>query len=119
MHLTLAAGAIGLLTALARAETRVSFYTAKDCSSGYITTATGDGSDINSLGVEFTINQYVGGIAIDHFDQFSAQLNDQDGCVFTTITCCEYAPTCKVPAPVSDADGYCVEYDKVSNSGGV
>ncbi|KAK4553051.1 hypothetical protein LTR86_009975 [Recurvomyces mirabilis] len=112
MYLKPALCVLALLTALAEAETRVSFYTAKDCSSGHITTATGDGSHIGSPGVTFALNTYVGSIAIDHFDRFSAQLNDQDGC-------CQYAPTCKVPAPVSNGDGFCVEHDKYLSAGSV
>ncbi|KAK7185566.1 hypothetical protein DPSP01_010754 [Paraphaeosphaeria sporulosa] len=122
MHLKIAASALALFTAVANAETRISFYTAKDCSSGYLSTATGHGSASNTEAeneFSYTVNAYVGGIAIDNLDDFQNQLNDDNGCVFTDITCCEYAPKCKEPSPVPSSGGYCITYDKYMGTVGV
>jgi hypothetical protein len=122
MHFKITAGALALFTALATAETRISFYTAKDCSSGYIKTVTGHAdadTPAGEIGFSFDINTYVGGIAIDNLDDFQNQLNDDNGCVFTDITCCQYAPKCMEASPVPSSGGYCITYDKNFGSGGV
>jgi hypothetical protein len=123
MHLQITAGALALFATVATAgQTRISFYTAKDCSSGYIKTVTHDvPSDPKppQVGFEFNVGTYVGGIAIDALDNFENQLNDENGCVFTDVTCCEYAPKCKEAAPTNNGGGTCITYDGYFGDGGV
>lgn len=114
MQSKIVAAAFALLTATSRATTTISFYESKDCTGNRIGQYSGDGSH-PAKGFEFDVNHQVGSMHWDSRDTYSDQLNG-DTCIFTTITCCEYAPDC-TKGVVSDAG--CVEIDSYIGHAGM
>ncbi|KAB5517409.1 hypothetical protein GE09DRAFT_1066533 [Coniochaeta sp. 2T2.1] len=101
MHSKLVAAACTLFLTASRATT-VSFYSSTDCTGDRIGQYSGSGANPDD-GFEFDVNADVGSMYWDQGEPYSQQLNADDGCIFTTVTCCQYAPDCKLGV-VNDAD---------------
>ena len=115
MQSKLVAAVFALLMTTSHATTTVSFYGSKDCTGNRIGQYSGVG-DHPSKGFNFDINQYVGSMHWDSRDTYSNELQADEGCIFTTITCCQYKPQCKQDV-VSNAG--CVPVDSYISRGGL
>ena len=94
MYPEIVAAACAFLLTASHATT-ISFYASTDCTGDRIGQFSGSGAEPQD-GFEFDVNADVGSMYWDEAENYSNQLDGDDGCIFTTTTCCQYGPDCKL-----------------------
>lgn len=92
MRFTLVAALAAFSATVSQAQFQLDLYHNTDCTD-FITSFTGTGSGPQSV-TDVESNIYIGSVFTTALDQWTTEFDTSVGCVFTTITCCEYGPTC-------------------------
>jgi hypothetical protein len=97
MRFTLATVLIAMSATLAKAEFQFDLYSDAGCGGNLIASFTGsaDGPDDGpDSGSSYEYTGHLGSVKAVKLDQWTTQINTNNDCIATSLTCCQYAPTC-------------------------